>query len=193
MTAADLRDVARLHAEAFPRFFLSGLGSRTLREMYAGMLADRTGITIVAETDGRVIGFAAGTTDAHSYYRRLFVRRWWRFAIAMIPALLRHPSLVARLLWRVRAATSGSGRAGEAALLSLAVDPAAGGRGVGRLLVRAFLDAVRSGDGLRRVSLTTDAAENDRVEAFYKSLGFTLHASYSTPENRLMHEYVIDL
>src|SRR5450432_1648780 len=123
MTAADLRDVARLHAEAFPRFFLSGLGLRTLREMYAGMLADTTGITIVAETGGRVIGFAAGTTDARSYYRRLFVRRWWRFALAMIPALLRHPSLAARLLWRVRSAKTASPRTGEAVLLSLAVAP----------------------------------------------------------------------
>jgi GNAT superfamily N-acetyltransferase len=193
MTAADLRDVARLHAEAFPRFFLSGLGLRTLREMYAGMLADTTGITIVAETGGRVIGFAAGTTDARSYYRRLFVRRWWRFALAMIPALLRHPSLAARLLWRVRSATTASPRTGEAVLLSLAVAPPEAGRGAGRLLVRAFLDAVRSRGGLRRVSLTTDAAENDQVEAFYQSLGFTRNAAYSTPENRLMHEYVIDL
>jgi ribosomal protein S18 acetylase RimI-like enzyme len=157
------------------------------------MLADRTGITIVAVEDGRVVGFAAGTTDSHSYYRRLLVRRWWRFAIAIVPAILRHPSLLKRLTWRVSSATAGAPRDGEAELLSLAVAPSAGGRGVGRVLVRAFLEAVRSRDGLRRVSLTTDAAGNDRVETFYQSLGFTRRASYSTPENRLMHEYVIDL
>ena len=161
--------------------------------MYAGMLGDRTGITIVAEADGRVIGFAAGTTDSHSYYRRLLIRRWWRFAIVIIPALLRRPSLLKRLAWRVGSATAASTRDGEAVLLSLAVSPSDGRRGVGRLLMRAFLDAARSRNGLRRVSLTTDAADNDRVESFYQSLGFARRASYSTPENRLMHEYVIDL
>ena len=83
MNDADVGDVASLHLDAFPNFFLSRLGPRALRELYSGMLADPTGIAIVAQKDQRIVGFTAGTTDSRSFYRRLFLQRWRRFARAI--------------------------------------------------------------------------------------------------------------
>ncbi len=192
MAASDLAEVGVLHGAAFPGFFLSGLGSRPLRELYAAMAEDPTGIAIVAESGGRIIGFAAGTTEPRSYYRRLIVRRWWRFARAILPAVLRRPSLIGRLAWRLRSATSAPVAAGETLLLSLAVSPEQQRKGIGRILLLEFLAAARK-RGAKQVSLTTDAAGNERVERFYQSLGFKRRAAYSTPEKRLIHDYVIDI
>ena len=192
MAPSDLAEVAILHGAAFPGFFLSGLGVRPLHELYAAMAKDPTGIAIVAERDGRIAGFAAGTTAPASYYRRLIFRRWWRFALAMFPAVLRRPSLISRLAWRLRSATSSKVAIGETVLLSLAVSPEAQRHGIGRLLTQEFIDAARR-RGAKQVSLTTDATGNERVERFYQSLGFSRRAAYSTPENRLIHDYVIDV
>ncbi len=192
MGGADLDSVASLHLAAFPHFFLTSLGQRALRELYAGMLDDTAGITLIAEADGRMLGFAAGTIDSRWYYRRLLVRRWWRFVRAIALQALRRPSLLFRLGWRVRSATTSAPRPGEAVLLSVAVSPSQQGRGAGRALVAGFIAAAREKNA-RSVSLTTDAVDNQRVQQFYQSLGFHRRAEYATPEHRLIHEYVIDL
>ena len=54
----------------------------------------------------------------------------------------------------------------------LAVDPAASGRGVGRALVQAALDAARA-NGIRRVTLRV-LATNTAARALYEACGFTV-------------------
>jgi len=65
-------------------------------------------------------------------------------------------------------------------------------QGIGRLLVRAFLDeaCVRE---LENINLTTDSFDNDGVNRFYQRLGFSLLRTYTTPEGRKMNEYIIAL
>jgi N-acetylglutamate synthase-like GNAT family acetyltransferase len=73
-------------------------------------------------------------------------------------------------------------------LSSLAVLPGEQGKGLGRILVAAFLqEAARK--GVSYVYLTTDALENARVNAFYQQQGFELVRTYVTPEKRQMREY----
>jgi ribosomal protein S18 acetylase RimI-like enzyme len=57
-------------------------------------------------------------------------------------------------------------------IVGLAVDPAAGGRGVGRALVNATLDAARM-NGFRRVTLRV-LATNTAARALYEACGFTV-------------------
>ena len=65
-------------------------------------------------------------------------------------------------------------------------------QGIGRLLVRAFLDeaCVRE---LENINLTTDSFDNDGVNRFYQRLGFSLLRTYTTPEGRKMNEYITAL
>jgi ribosomal protein S18 acetylase RimI-like enzyme len=80
----------------------------------------------------------------------------------------------------------------EAELASVGVHPAACGKGLGKTLVLAFAEQARA----RRaeyVYLTTDAVNNDKVNGFYRGLGFAHCRSFLAPGNRLMNEYVLPL
>jgi ribosomal protein S18 acetylase RimI-like enzyme len=188
----DLDAVTRVHLESFPGFFLSCLGPRFLRLLYQEILNSTDGVLIVAEDGGCVIGFAAGTTTQMGFYRSLLRRRAIGFAFAALPYALRRPIIVPRLLRALRRPAESAGSSAAACLMSLAVDPAAGGTGIGGRLVGAFCDELRA-RGSERVCLTTDAVGNDGVNRFYIRQGFCVAQRLTTPEGRALNEYVMDL
>ncbi len=76
--------------------------------------------------------------------------------------------------------------------MSLAVMRNSNGKGVGKHLVAAFLEMSQKRQ-VEIVNLTTDAVGNDATNEFYQKMGFTLLKVFTTPEGRLMNEYVICL
>lgn len=187
-TAHDLPQVVDLHMAAFPTFFLSSLGSGFLRLMYLEMIEHETGILLVADEGGRIIGLIGGTMRQTGFYRTLVRDHLWRFAWAAASAAVRRPSIVPRLLRALRRPREASESAAEACLMSLAVRPDAGRQGIGRTLVDAFCcELVRRGS--LAVCLTTDKLNNDGVNRFYRNLGFQIAREYTTPEGRAMCEY----
>ncbi len=189
---SDVSSIANLHLEAFPSFFLSFLGARFLREFYRGVALDESGVLVVAEFKGSICGFVAGSSEPAGFYTRLIRRRWVNFALAALPAVLRRPKIAARLLRALRLPAEQRPKGREALLMSIAADPQMRNKGVGRRLLTAFAQSCRQ-TGIQRIRLTTDAAANDSVNAFYTGFGFTRSAQYSTPEGRLMNEYRLDL
>lgn len=212
MTQQDLGDVVAIHRAAFPNFFLSFLGPRFLRVFYGFIVSD--GIGIVALADGTLAGFVAGVSEPRSFYRRLMRRRFVRLVLAIVPAVLRRPSTLGRVARRARQRT-GAGqenripgtddringqRSGPienhlpdgAELMSLAVDPKQEHGGIGRALVAAFSERVTA-SGEKRLWLTTDAADNNRVIHFYESQRFRRSREFVTAEGRAMVELTRDL
>jgi hypothetical protein len=53
--------MVEVHLQSFPHFFLTFLGSAFLAQLYSGIIADPSGIALVAEKDGQIVGFVAGT------------------------------------------------------------------------------------------------------------------------------------
>jgi ribosomal protein S18 acetylase RimI-like enzyme len=189
MQRADVAAVTRTHVAAFPNFFLTFLGAPFLRQLYRGIVDDGSGISYVAELDGKIIGFVAGTDTPARFYSRLLEKRLIHFALASIWPILRRPTILGRLL---RAFTKGkeapAAATARSELMSLAVLPTVRGGGAGRQLVEAFMvEAKRRGAAL--VFLTTDARDNDSVNRFYENLRFRRTRQFSTPEGRLMYEY----
>jgi ribosomal protein S18 acetylase RimI-like enzyme len=175
-TAGDVDGIIAVHLAAFESFFLTSLGPRFLAHLYAGYIAHPSGVLLVATdpaADGRITGFVAGTTQPHAFYGWLRRSHGVAMALAAAPALARRPLVVGR---RLASAVRYRGQApervaGAALLASLAVDPAASGSGLGGLLVDAFLARAHE-TGHDLTYLSTDAADNDRVLAFYRRLGF---------------------
>ena len=189
MTLSEVRDVVHVHLQAFPGFFLSFLGPGFLRELYRGIVSDPAGIAFVAEQDGRILGFVAGTAEPAGFYSRLLKRRFLPFAFHAAMAALRRPAAAPRLLRALGRSKQAPDRAsGRAELMSLAVLSEARGTGSGAKLVDAFVSRVREING-EAVLLTTDAADNDAVNSFYVNRGFRLCRSFTTPEGRQMNEY----
>ena len=193
MEPGDISRVVSVHLESFPGFFLSFLGDRFLRLYYSGICAAPEGIALVYLNEAGIpAGFVAGTTNPQGFYRRLLKSDGLKFALASLGALFRRPSTCGRLL---RALTHPSANPiGDevAGLYSIGVLPELQGTGAGKKLVRAFLaEAARR--GCKKVFLTTDRDENDEVNGFYRSLGFTIQHQYVTPEGRRMNQYWITL
>lgn len=189
---ADVSVIVSVHLRSFPGFFLSFLGPSFLREIYTAALADLDGIGFVAEDGSGICGFVTGTAQPAGFYRRLLRQRWWRFArAAMLPAF-RQPMIIPRLFRALSMLGQATQQEHRGTLTSIAVLPQAQGKGIGHSLVRAFLDeATRR--GLRQVDLTTDHDNNEAANRFYQNLGFVCECTFTTPEGRIMNEYVISL
>jgi GNAT superfamily N-acetyltransferase len=189
---SDIEVIAKIHLEAFQGFFLSILGSRFLKELYAAILEDRSGIAFVYEEKETILGFVAGTAEPAGFYRRLIERRWWRFGLASIGPVLSRPMIVPRLLRAFNKPDEVTCLDRSGMLMSIAVHPSSQGKGIGRILIDAFLQEALERD-LQFVNLTTDKVDNRRTNDFYNQMGFQCNREFVTPEGRWMNEYVIDL
>ncbi len=185
----DTDAIVTIHLASFPGFFLSVLGRRFLRLLYRQFMTTETGILFVAEQEGKICGFVGGVTQQVGFYATLLRQHKWRFAAASLGALLRKPSIGARLLRARKRPREAVESMAEACLMSIGVDPAIEGKGIGRKLVELFCDEVRNRGG-RTVCLTTDTLNNDRVNRFYQGLDFTIAREFVTDEGRSMYEYI---
>lgn len=192
MRGAHVAQAVRVHLSAFPGFFLTQLGAPFLRAYYASALRDPSCVAFVAVDAGRVRGVAVGSTAPGGFYRRLLASRWWLFGLAALPAVMRDPRVVRRVLRALRKPGEAAVPEGVAGLFSLAVAPDAQGEGLGGSLLEHLTEAV-AGAGCSEMRLETDAAGNERANEFYRGHGFEVVREYTTPEGRRMLEYGRDL
>jgi glycosyltransferase involved in cell wall biosynthesis/ribosomal protein S18 acetylase RimI-like enzyme len=188
---ADLPGIVAIHQEAFSHFFLTQLGRVFLHRYYELVLRYRAGILLVTEGSDGLEGFACGFADPEEFYA-LMRRRRWSFALPVLSALVRRPSLAAQIVRGMqRVELQASKRTAQSCeLSSIAVSPKAGGRGVGKTLVKAFLDAAWSW-GAHHVTLDTDADDNETANALYQRAGFQFCRRYEKCQGRWMNEYII--
>jgi ribosomal protein S18 acetylase RimI-like enzyme len=192
MKLDHVTNVVEVHLQSFQGFFLTFLGRDFLSELYRGVVTDSSGVAFVFIDDNHVAGFVAGTDQPRGFYKRLLARRIWVFVSASIPAIIKKPAILPRLLRALSMPQQADSGEGCGTLMSIAVLPEAQGKGIGQKLVDAFLaEAARR--GLKQVNLTTDKQDNNATNQFYQQYGFHLHRVYITPEGRAMNEYVIDV
>jgi ribosomal protein S18 acetylase RimI-like enzyme len=165
---ADAASMARIHREALPEAFLSTLGERFLRRLYAALAAESSELALVAENGHGVVGFAAGSASVGRFYRRFVLRHGAVAALSALPALTR-PGV----LRRVRETASHPANTASlppAELLSIAVEPGYRSEGVGKLLAEGIVEGLAArGAGEVKVVVAEDNAGANR---FYERLGF---------------------
>jgi len=189
-SADDIPAVVYIHCAAFRNSFLTRLGPSFLARYYESVLKHSGGILLISSDDQQLEGFVAGFVRPEDFYRSM-MRSAWSFAGPVAAALIRHPSLVLRVLNGFRRVhTPGQEKAGgDCELSSVAVRPSAAGRHIGAALVREFLEQAWAKDA-RCVSLTTDAEGNDLANKFYIRLGFERRRTFERHRGRPMNEYV---
>jgi len=171
----DAGAMARLHRESMPTAFLPQLGDGFLRQLYAGLAADRDSVALVAERDGVVVGFATGVLSVDRFYRRFYVRRGLPALVAAAPRLAR-PEVRRRLRETARYPAT-SAALPEAELLSIAVSPGARAGGVGRGLARRVVESLGR-RGVTEMKVVV-GADDTGANAFYERVGFR-HAAELT-------------
>jgi ribosomal protein S18 acetylase RimI-like enzyme len=191
-TADDLPGIVTIHQKAFSNFFLTRLGGEFLRRYYALVLDYPAGIVLVSERRGILDGFACGFVEPPEFYSLMW-RNKGIFVLPALSALIRDPSLAAGVIYGVRriktSACQGYGRSCE--LSSIAVAPEAGGNGLGKDLVLAFVEHARSMEA-QCVYLTTDADGNEPANALYRQVGFEQNQRFLQRKGRWMNEYVMN-
>jgi ribosomal protein S18 acetylase RimI-like enzyme len=167
---AEPRDapvLARLHADGIDTGFLPRLGVGFLEHLYRQMLDSPESVVLVAEDDYAPVGFVAGTTNVDALYRAFVRRRGIRAATAASFRLAR-PSTIRRAWETYR--YDGDHLDTPAELLSMAVADPFRGRGTGKALGIAFLEAMTA-RGVDRVKVVV-GADNEGALAAYRSMGF---------------------
>ena len=66
---SDIRDVSMLHKEHINSGFLSSLWTPFLSMLYRSLVDFGKGILLVAENEGKVIGFVSGTIKTGEFYK----------------------------------------------------------------------------------------------------------------------------
>lgn len=191
MNLQHVPQVVQVHLDAFPGFFLSFLGKNFLSVLYTGILNDSSGIAYVFDDGQKILGFVAGTDNPKGFYKRILKRYWYRFGFALIFPILKNPQIIPRLLRAFHRDRAEDVHSDCATLMSIAVSRFAQNSGIGQQLLNAFLNEVQR-RGVKRVNLTTDAVNNDKTNIFYLKHGFWLNNTFTTPEGRIMNEYMFD-
>jgi GNAT superfamily N-acetyltransferase len=170
MRNADARRVAQLHADSITEGFLSRLGPRFLAALYRGIAADEASAVFVAEEDTRAVGFCAYARDVSGLYRRVLRARFWRLGFASLPRCL-NPWVLKEIADTLRYPAKQAAQAlPSAEILSIAVESAAQGKGIGRALLDEALRGARR-DGQRQIKVLAGAKLN-QANRFYESCGF---------------------
>ena len=132
-----------MHTASFPNFYLTDLGSPFLREYYRLVLEFAGGCLLVAEIEGRVVGFVAGFSEPAKFYRMMTARKWG-LAVPIVAGMLLRPRLlpktmrnVLRVRSRQQQRSLQDDRCWE--LSSIAVLPAMRSHRVGTELVQKFI------------------------------------------------------
>lgn len=188
MSHSHIGDVVDLHLLAFPDFFLTFLGKSFLSVYYKAIIHHDDAIKIALVNGSQVIGFVVGTMNPSGFYSSLIKNDVFSFAVASIPAIIKKPQTFFRLIRALGKPKQANFGKDVAELTSLAVLPQYHGHGYGQLLVYEFIKQCRERSG-REITLTTDAMNNEKVNSFYQKAGFMLVRSFTTPEQRVMHEY----
>jgi glycosyltransferase involved in cell wall biosynthesis/ribosomal protein S18 acetylase RimI-like enzyme len=186
-TKRDAPALARLHFTSMPDAFLPSLGEPFLRQLYTAMISDRAGAAVVAENGAGIVGFAAGTISVRDFYRRFFVRRGVRAAVAAGPKLL--GADVRRRARETASYPSVAEGLPAAELLSIAVDHDVRTRGIGLQLANTLVERLAA-IGAPEVKVVV-GSDNEPANRLYRTAGFSPRASISVHDGRTSNVWVI--
>jgi ribosomal protein S18 acetylase RimI-like enzyme len=169
-TPSDAPRLAEIHATQLPDGFLSTLGQRFLRHLYARASRSPRAIVLVAERGDEVRGFVAATEATGALYREFIVRDGIVAGLAAAPVILRSP----RRTWETLRYGAGPAGGPSAEILSIAVEGTARGEGTGSALLRAALEELGA-RGVDAVKVVTSST-NDTAIRMYERNAFQRHA-----------------
>ncbi len=176
---ADTARLAHLHASRITDGFLPSLGPAFLDRLYRRIVRSTDSFAYVAtdDADGHVVGFAAATIDIGKLYRSFVLRDGLVAGIVAAPRLVRSWR---RVLETVRYPSSEGADLPAAEILAVAVEEAAGGRGIGTLVVDAATRRLAE-RGEAAVKVVT-GSDNTVALRLYERCGFAVQTRVEVHE-----------
>ena len=183
-----INDIVSIHLNTFTGFFLTFMGRGFLNQMYRSYCDhDESGL-LVAEDNGKAIGFLAYSGDFSGLYKFMIKTRLIPFGWYSVGALFRRPSAFMHIIKAFLKPSEVKRDEKYVELSSIGVDPTIKSKGVGSLLIDE-LKKIVDFNKFAYITLETDAVNNDGAIHFYEKNGFVRERMYETDEGRKMFEY----
>lgn len=183
-----INEVVDVHMHSFQGFFLTFLGRGFLRQLYRGFAEHPDSGLLVAEENGKVIGFLAYSRNMSAFYKYLIKKHLISFAFYALGGFLRRPKIFFRLIRAFTYSKEAKRPESYIELSSIGVNPKSDSMGIGTRLIDMLKNCVEHTQA-GYIKLETDADNNEKANRFYKKNGFELHHIYETQEGRRMNEY----
>ena len=90
-TNKDINSIVEIHMERFSSFFLTTLGSSFLKVFYKAFIKN-PGVLLILEDEGNIKGFAAGSRDNRSFFKKLLKNNLLEFCFAGLKILFTKPA-----------------------------------------------------------------------------------------------------
>lgn len=183
-----INDIVSIHLNTFTGFFLTFMGRGFLNQMYRSYCDhDESGL-LVAEDNGKAIGFLAYSGDFSGLYKFMIKTRLIPFGWYSVGAFFRRPSAFMHIIKAFLKPSEVKRDEKYVELSSIGVDPTIKSKGVGSLLIDDLKKIVDFRE-FAYITLETDAVNNDGAIHFYEKNGFVQARIFETDEGRKMYEY----
>ena len=183
----DSNQIAKLHLESFPGFFLSKLGHGFLVVFYKSIIKNSNSINLGVFENNILVGFAIGSVKRESFYKTLLKENFFQLSFSLLKPIIVNPSNIIKLLKSFKSSNNKINIKDSAILLSICVNPNSHIKGVGTVLVKEFEKEIFQYSNT--LVLTTDSLSNDKVNSFYIRNGYNLYSQFFQSK-RLMNVYV---
>lgn len=186
----DVESVVKIHCESFKGFFLTSLGPRFLWVYYTCFISSDETVSLCAEKDDEILGFAVSTKKSKGFNSRLVKSNFASFCKLALRLSISSPSSVLRLIKNFsKKSDTVEDNEDYAELYSIGVLPCSQGLGIGGKLLRET-ERVMLMNGVKRLTLTTDIENNDKAVTFYTSLGYNVMYKFKAFPNRWMYRLI---
>ena len=183
-----INDIVTIHLNTFTGFFLTFMGRGFLKQMYCSYCDHGKSGLLVAEENGKAVGFLAYSGNFSGLYKFMIKTRLIPFGWYSAGAFFRRPSAFMHIIKAFLKPSEVKREEKYIELSSIGVDPTAKGKGVGSLLIDE-LKKIVDFEKFAYITLETDAVNNESANHFYKKNGFVIEREFETNEGRKMYEY----
>ena len=179
-------EIVTIHLNTFTGFFLTFMGRGFLRQMYQSYCDHEESGLLVAEGDGKTVGFLAYSSDFSGLYKFMIKTRLVQFGWYSMGAFFRRPSAFLHIIKAFLKPSEVKRKEKYVELSSIGVDPNVKSKGVGSKLIEKLKKLVDF-EEYAYITLETDAVNNEGAIHFYEKNGFIRERMFVTDEGRKMY------
>ncbi len=183
-----LHEVVDIHDKAFKGFFLTFMGKGFLYQMYRSFSEDKNSGLMIAEEDGKTVGFLAYSSNLSGLYKNMIKKRLFAFGLFAFLAFLRRPKSFMHIIRAFLKPSESKREEPYVELSSIGVLPDEKSSGIGSAMIDCFKGTIDFSK-YEYITLETDAVNNEAANSFYRRNGFVLYRRFTTREGREMNEY----
>lgn len=194
ITIEDCGKLAEIHLNSFQGFFLTSLGHDFLKTFYYTVVSSNLHVGVCVCNGNKLVGFAIGTLHSNGFYRTILKKNKLLYLQLALKLLFKNTKAILRLTKKMNKKQTQQVHddGNYAELLSICVDSSMKNKGLGSLLLKEFEKKIVV-NHIKKLSLTTDALNNNTANSFYCKNGYELYYEFLSYPNRRMYRYIKEI